>query len=392
MTDTPTHQLAELRVACRHLVSRPLVLAERDPDAFALIRRHEHVLDRWFTQRFGYRLQVTADTARLFKSTWVPHRRPLMTAGGTSRPLTQREYTLLALALAAVAAGPDVISLRDLLQEIRSAATDADVALTNEAADRRAVVIALKWMVDHGLAEEIHDRIDRYAADEDADAVLRIRPDRVALLPLPVLATAESAAELVDRSEARATTSRAWMRCQLLEDPVLYRSDLDTAEWAELRRRLSEEAAIFFEMFDATIEARAEGLAIIDEDGRLTDSVFPRTGTVGHAALLLLAQATASREPTSEVTAGTVLHRDDVDAIMIELVDGHRKYWSQLAEEPARLTDAVLDLLEDHYLVAIEGDAVVLLPAAWRYGVDEVAADDAGSAGEDSPATQGTLL
>ncbi len=390
--DTPTHQLTELRVACRHLVSRPLVLAERDPDAFALIRRHEHVLDRWFTQRFGYRLQVTADTARLFKNTWVPHRRPLMTAGGTSRQLTQREYTLLALALAAVAAGPDVISLRDLLHEIRSAATDADVALTNEAADRRAVVVALKWMVDHGLAEEMHDRIDRYAADEDADAVLRIRPDRVALLPLPVLATAESAAELVDRSEARVATSRAFMRCQLLEDPVLYRSDLDTAEWAELRRRLSEEGAIFFEMFDVTIEARAEGLAVIDEDGRLTDSVFPRTGTVGHAALLLLAQATASHEPTSEVAAGAVLHRDDVDAIVSELADGHRKYWSQLAEEPAKLTDAVLDLLEDHHLVAVEGGTVVLLPAAWRYGIDEVAAGGAGGAGKDSPATQGTLL
>jgi uncharacterized protein (TIGR02678 family) len=392
MTDTPTHQLSELRVACRHLVSRPLVLAERDPDAFGLIRRHEHALDRWFTQRFGYRLQVTADTARLFKRTWVPHRRPLMTAGGTSRPFTQREYTLLALALAAVAAGPDVISLRDLLHEIRSAATDAGVALTNEAADRRAIVVALKWMVDHGLAEEMHDRIDRYAADEDADAVLRIRPDRVALLPLPVLATAASAAELVDRSEARGATSRAWMRCQLLEDPVLYRDDLDPAEWAELRRRLSEESAIFFEMFDVTIEARAEGLAVIDEDTRLTDSVFPRVGTVGHAALLLLARATAGREPEAERPADVMLDRDEVDAIMTELVDAHRKYWSQLAEEPARLTDAVLDLLEDHHLVADQGDAVVILPAAWRYGIDEVVVDGGTSARESSDTDQGTLL
>lgn len=391
-TPTPTHQLAELRVACRHLVSRPLVLAERDTDEFALIRRHEHTLDRWFTQRFGYRLQVTADTARLFKSTWVPHRRPLMTAGGTSRQLTQREYTLLALALAAVAAGPDVISLRDLLHEIRSAATDAGVALSDEAADRRAVVVALKWIVDHGLAEEMHDRIDRYAADEEADAVLRIRPDRVALLPLPVLATAKSAAELVDRSDARVATSRAWMRCQLLEDPVLYRSDLDTSEWAELRRRLGEEAAIFFEMFDVTIEARAEGLAIIDEDGRLTDSAFPRTGTVGHAALLLLAQATAGRQPPSETAAGSLLDRVHVDAIMAELASGHRKYWSQLAEEPARLTDSVLALLEDHRLVALEGDDVVLLPAAWRYGIDEVADDDAVSTGQGPLPGQGTLL
>jgi uncharacterized protein (TIGR02678 family) len=388
MTETPVHQLAELRVACRHLVARPLILAERDPDAFALIRRHEHTLDRWFTQRFGYRLQVTADTARLLKSTWVPHHRPLMTAGGAARPLTQREYTLLALTLAAVAAGPNVISLRDLIHEIRSAATDAEVVLTNEAADRRAVVVALKWMVDHGLAEEMHDRIDRYAADEGADAVLRIRPDRVALLPLPVLATAESAGELVDRSEARAATSRAWMRCRLLEDPVLYASDLDGAEWAELRRRLGEEVAIFSEMFDATIEARAEGLAVIDEDGRLSDSAFPRTGTVGHAALLLITRAIADRKPGTGVAFG----RDGVDAMVTELADRNRTYWSQLAEDPPKLADAVLDLLEDHRLVSAEGDTVILLPAAWRYGIEEVVADETGSVGAGRSGIQGTLL
>ena len=392
MTDISTHQLAELRAACRHLVSQPLVPAERDPEVFALIRRHEHALDRWFTQRFGYRLQVTADTARLFKSTWVPHRRPLMTPGSASRPLTQREYTLLALTLAAVAAGPSVISLRDLIPEIRSAATDAEVALTSEAADRRAVVVALRWMVDHGLAEEMHDHVDRYAADESADAVLRIRPDRVALLPLPVLATAESAADVVDRSEARVATGRAWMRCRLLEDPVLHRSDLDAAEWAELRRRLSEEVAIFSEMFDLPIEARAEGVALIDEDGRLSDRAFPRTGTVGHAALLLLTQATAGREPGSDAGAGAVFGRGDIEAMVASLADRHRRFWSQLAEDPARLTDAVLHLLEDHRLVATEGDSVVLLPAAWRYGIEEVAADDAADDGGGFRPIQGTLL
>ena len=63
-----------------------------------------------------------------------------------------------------------------------------------------------------------------------------------------------------------------------------------------------------------------------------------------------------------------------------------------LAEEPARLTDAVLALLEDHRLVALEGDDVVLLPAAWRYGIDEVADDDAVSTGQGPLPGQGTLL
>ena len=98
-TADPQRQL-DLRAAARHLVTHPLVLAEREPDTFGLIRRHEQTLDRWFTQRFGYRLQVTADTARLFKSTVVARRRPLGTASSQSRPFSVREYTLLSLALA----------------------------------------------------------------------------------------------------------------------------------------------------------------------------------------------------------------------------------------------------------------------------------------------------
>ena len=318
-TADPQRQL-DLRAAARHLVTHPLVLAEREPDTFGLIRRHEQTLDRWFTQRFGYRLQVTADTARLFKSTVVARRRPLGTASSQSRPFSVREYTLLSLALAAVAAGPSVISLRDLLGEVRSAATDADITVTDEPADRRALVTALRWMIRHGVAIEMHDRVERYAADGAADAVLRIRPDRVALLPLPVLARSEAVDQVLDRPD-RGLSSRAWMRSFLLEEPVLYRTDLAEDEWAELRRRLGEESAIFEEMFGLNIEARAEGVMAIDPDDRLTDSRFPRSGTVGHAALLLIDRLVeADRSPLSR--------GEFVDAVAV-LAGEHRRYWSK---------------------------------------------------------------
>ncbi len=369
-TADPQRQL-DLRAAARHLVTHPLVLAEREPDTFGLIRRHEQTLDRWFTQRFGYRLQVTADTARLFKSTVVARRRPLGTASSQSRPFSVREYTLLSLALAAVAAGPSVISLRDLLGEVRSAATDADVTVTDEPADRRALVTALRWMIRHGVAIEMHDRVERYAADGAADAVLRIRPDRVALLPLPVLARSEAVDEVLDRPD-RGLSSRAWMRSFLLEEPVLYRTDLAEDEWAELRRRLGEESAIFEEMFGLNIEARAEGVMAIDPEDRLTDSRFPRSGTVGHAALLLIDRLVE--------TDRTPLGRSEfVDAVAV-LAAEHRRYWSKLAEDPDRLADEILELLGDHRLAEVDGDVVRLLPAAWRYGV-AVEADEGGATG-----------
>lgn len=373
------HQLADLRTACRHLVRRPLVLAEREPDIFMLVRRHEHVLDRWFTQRFGYRVQVTADTARLHKPMVVPDRRPLFTVT-TPRPMTGREYTLLALALAATAAGPEVISLRDLLHEIRSAATDAGIALTTEPIDRRAVVAALKWMIADGLVTEAHERIDRYADDEQADAVLRVRADRIALLPLSPLANATTAEELLDRSAQRRST-RAWMRSLLLEESVLYRSDLTDDEWAELRRRLGEEAAIFAEMFDVTIEVRAEGIAVIDDTGTFTDVGFPRTGTVGHAALLLV-----DWWSTHDVEQTVEQLRDTIVGFAAE----HRRHWSRLVDEPDKLCAHALDLLHDHRLVEPGDDGTWhLRPAAARFALDVTVVEP--SADADEPA-QGTLL
>ncbi|MHB1717609.1 MAG: DUF2398 family protein, partial [Acidimicrobiales bacterium] len=103
----------ERRVAARHLLTHPLTCQEHDPDVFRLIRRHETELDRWFTQRLGYRLQLGSDTARLYKAGFVPQGRPLRTASG--RALHRLEYVLLTLAIASTVAGPAVISLRDLV-------------------------------------------------------------------------------------------------------------------------------------------------------------------------------------------------------------------------------------------------------------------------------------
>lgn len=357
----PRRQL-DLRAAARHLATHPLVLSESDPDTFRLIRRYEHQLDRWFTQRFGYRLEVTADTARLFKSTVVAQRRVLRTAADPGRPLSVREYTMLALTLAAVATGPSVISLRDLVHEIRSAGTEARVSVTEEASDRRALITALKWLIHHGAASETHDRIDRYATDSEADAVLRIRPDRVALLPLPALARSETVEDLLDRSDQRQSSSRAWMRSALLEEPVLYRSNLSDDEWTELRRRLGEESSIFDEMFGLRLEVRAEGVSAIDPEDGMTDSRFPRSRTVAHAALLLIDRLTASDSPS--------VPRCEVVENMASLVGEYGRYWSQLANDPKGLTDAALELLQDHQLADTRGDAVRLLPAAWRYTAD----------------------
>jgi uncharacterized protein (TIGR02678 family) len=347
----------ERRVAARHLLMHPLTCDEHDPSAFRLIRRHEAELSRWFTQRLGYRLHLDADTARLFKTGANISRRPLHT--GTGRSLTQLEYTILALALAANAAGPSVISLRDLVDEIRSAAAEAGIDLAGDATERRALVTALRWMIDHGLAEEMHEHVDAYATDDEADAVLRVRPDRIALMLVPATAGSATADELFERAERRNIT-RQWMRVRLVEEPVLYRDDVTDAEWNELRRRLREEERQLDEMFGLVLEARAEGVAMIDPSGVLGDRRFPGAGTLSHAALLVIERMIAEARDT--------VPYESVVAAVSELTAANATRWSRdYVERPDRLARDVVTLLRDMRLAEADDVSFRLLPAAARF-------------------------
>ncbi len=349
------------QMAARHLLQHPFTCRELYPDTFAVIRRHEQDLDRWFTQRLGYRLHVSSFTARLFKTTIVPHRPVLPAPTSSNRAMSQRECTLLTLILAAVAAGPRVISLRDLIDDVRTAAADAEVTLSNEPVERRAFIVALKWMIQAGMATELHEHIDRYEQDAEADAILEIDPDRVGLLPLPALGRAETADELLDRSDRR-VMMRQWIRAQLVENTVVYRTDLVEHEWTELRRRIGEEMALLDQMFDLRVETRAEGVAAIDPTGQLSDRSFPSSGTLGHAALMFIDWM--MNQSQVEVTM------NEAQAGFALMAERHSRHWSKTktAQLPSFLNE-VIALLLDLRLLMINGDTLVLLPAAARYNL-----------------------
>jgi uncharacterized protein (TIGR02678 family) len=194
-------------------------------------------------------------------------------------------------------------------------------------------------MIGRGLACELHQRVEAYAGDESADAVLKIRADRIALLPLPALAGAENAQGLLARAERRSVT-RQWMRCRLVEEPVLYRSDLSDTEWSELRRRLGEEERLLDEMFALVIEARAEGIAAVDPSGTLTERRFPTGGTLGHATLLLIARLHDERKRSWRL--------GDIVCAISELAETHQRRWAgDLVDAPERLARRVTELMAD---------------------------------------------
>lgn len=333
----------ELTSAARALLTDPWRTAEADRDLFTLIRRHADTLDRWFTQRLGYRLVLAADTARLVKSGYLPRDRPMRSH--TGRALAGREYTALALVLAATASGPDRISLRDLVLRVRSAAADAAVALGGGPGERRALVTALRWLIERGVVRELDRSVGGYETDADADALLEIRNDRLAMLAAPALSGAATADDLLGRA-GEPSGGRAATRRRIVEEPVLYVDDVTSEDWAELRRRFGEEAGYLSEMFDLDLEVRADGVAAIDADGGCSDVAFPAGGTTGHAALLLL-------------EALVVRHRDgatqgQIDDELAELVRLHGRHWRKDAtESPARLRDEAVELLVAMRLVEI---------------------------------------
>ena len=242
--------------ATRALLARPWRTAESDPELVALVRRHADALDAWFTQELNYRLVVTADTARLVKTGHVPADRPLRTVSATPRGFTSAEYTALALVLAATTSGPDRTSLRDLVNAVHSAAAEAGVVVDTDTASRRALVTALRWLIAQGMLRELDRGVASYEHDADADALLEVRQDRMALLPTGAVVGAETPDELVVRARERGSAASAARR-RLVEDPVLLAGDVEPARFAELRRRAADEARRIEARTGLVLEARA---------------------------------------------------------------------------------------------------------------------------------------
>src|SRR5690606_29349749 len=162
--------------------------------------------------------------------------------------------------------------------------------------------------------------------------------------PVPALAGSESAEELLERADRRAVT-RQWMRCRLVEDPVLYRDDLTGAEWTELRRRLGAAEHILDEMFGLVRAPPAEGVAAADPSGALTDRRFPASsGTVGHAALLLIDVLGLGSGEDSREGEWTAM-ADVVEAVRELTVLNTRRWSNDLVEAPEQLADKALELL-----------------------------------------------
>ncbi|WP_327047213.1 TIGR02678 family protein [Microbispora sp. NBC_01189] len=323
-------ELADYQRAVRMLLSNPLITdVHPNRAALPLIRRWADQLRADLHEVLGYRLVTTANTARLLRAQdELDVTRPARTK--TDRPFDRRRYAYLVLTLAALGRSGTQIALSELAEAVSADAARIDgLGLdTERKPDRDAFVDAVAWLAERGAlaladgsAADWVNNPDRAEAlyDIDREVVFAIyRPSRVLQHMRSVTGLLDSGHGFAQgRHRVREAASRRARRL-VLERPVVYYADVSEALRGQLRHPgLIEDLE---RLTGQTVERRAEGVALIDASGRLSDLRFPSGGTPSQAALLLSARiaayVTKSKPPT--LPAPTAAERDTALAARID--------------------------------------------------------------------------
>ncbi|MFC4061877.1 TIGR02678 family protein [Planomonospora corallina] len=302
-------ELADYQRAVRLLLRHPLVTAAYpDPAALPLIRRWAAQLRTDLSEVLGYRLLTTGETARLLRiHDTLDSTKPALTR--TERPFDRRRYAYLMLTLAALGRAGTQIALSELADAVAADAGRIDgLGMdTERKPDRDAFVDAVAWLERRGaLALADGSAADWVNNPDRAEALYDIDREVVGVVyrPSRVLQHLRSVTALLDAdrglAQGQATLRRAAARKArrlVLEQPVVYYADVDESLLGQLRApALAEDLE---RLTGLGVERRAEGVAIIDTSGRLSDVRFPGAGTVAQAALLLAARIAAHCGPAN---------------------------------------------------------------------------------------------
>lgn len=296
---TPPLALDSYQRAARVILSNHLITSTYpDRIALPLLRRWATELRDDLLELFGYRLEVTETTARLFTvSDRLNPSAPARTA--SERTFDRTRYAYLALCLAALGRAGNQITLSELADHVAADAAQVDgVELsTDRASDRDAFVDAVAGSESEAPSPSPTVTQTAGRPIPKRRSTLRHRPFR---RRSAVPSTARPAApSLHPRTPGRRDLERLRGRrnsrgrerdrtpstSALVERPVVLAGELDQHELIALAQ---PKTASEVELLTGLVaERRAEGIAMIDPTGRLSDVRFPSTGTIAQVALLL---------------------------------------------------------------------------------------------------------
>jgi uncharacterized protein (TIGR02678 family) len=291
-------ELEQFQRAVRLLLASPLVTETWPrPEALALVRRWEPVLRAELQRVLGYRLDVSRDCARLYRRppTLSPHRGARR---GNDRPMGPLACSFLCLALAALESLGDQTTASELSGEVlrlRSGDDALPVDFT-QYDQRRALAAALRWLEARGVLALRDGELDQWLRDaEHGDALYDVHKDALSRLLVAspsVLRDVGTAQDFLvepyaPSDDGHRTRLRHRVARRLVLDPVLDYAALPADELAYLRHRRTRIIGDVEQLTGCAVEARAEGLALLDAAVEsLSGESFPSSGTEAQAALL----------------------------------------------------------------------------------------------------------
>lgn len=388
-------QNEEFRSAVRALLMTPLI--SPDHEDFPAIRRQADALRDFFAREAGWPLQIEHDGARLYK-------RPADLAS-TMRGLPQydrRRYVLLCLACAVLERAEPQITLRLLGERLLHFAAEPSLAAAGfgftlgAAHERRELVAVCRTLLDLGVLQRVAGDEDAFvnAGGDQADALYDVQrralagmlaavrgPSTFRLEDAPVTLEQRLHAlvdeHVADSDEGRRTALRRQLARRLLDDPVVYIDSLDAEARAYFINQRGVMAARLCDATGLIAEQRAEGLALADEAGALTDVAMPAEGTDAHATLLVAEfLATAERRrreiPGAARPFAAIIRGQDVIDFLRDSKNSYGKYWRKSAREPGaerELAEIALDRLEKLQLIVRDADTVHPRPALARFAL-----------------------
>ena len=385
------HSREEFSGALRALLMTPLMTPAHE--TFASVRRHTDSLREWFARETGWVLHIERDCARLYK-------RPVdLTDPTRGLPsYDRRRYVLLCLACAVLERSDPQITLRVLGERLLGLA--ADPALTTRGFtftlqvqhERRELVAVCRTLLDLGV-------LHRVAGDEDgfvreAAAESEIAHDALYDIHRRVLAGMLAAVRgpstwkpgdapvdfddriralvtehVQDSDEGRRAAIRHSLSRRLLDDPVVYLDSLPAPEKAYFINQRGTMAARLTEGSGLVAEQRAEGLALTDETGKLTDVSMPAEGTDAHVTLLI-----AEYLADSHRGGAAEANEDEIVKFVGTARERFGRYWRKSAREPGTERELAVNAimqLQKLQLIVLDGKQIRPLPALARFSVGQ---------------------
>lgn len=392
-------QRDELRAALRALLMTPLMGAAHED--FTAVRRHAERLREWFARETGWMLHVERDGARLYK-------RPadLVDATRGLPGYDRRRYVLLCLACAVLERADPQITLRLLGEKLPQLAGEPALAslgftfTLGAQYERRELVAVCRTLLDLGVLQRVagdEEAFVQAAAGEQADALYDVQrralAGMLAAVRGPSTWTMEEAPVTVDErlralaeehtadsEDGRRMALRHHIARRLLDDPVVYVDTLAPEARTYFLNQRGAMASRLCEAAGLVAEQRAEGLALADEGGVLTDLAMPSEGTDAHVTLLaaeyLASHEKRQRRDGADATqaAPPATRERDIAEHLREARERFGRYWRKSAREPGAERDLAaiaIERLEKLQLVKRDSGFVRPRPALARFALGE---------------------